>query len=45
MKRKPIIGISMGDAAGISPEIIIKYFLYGKRGNFELVVFGASNVF
>jgi len=45
MKNKPIIGISMGDAAGISPEIIIKYFLYGKKGNFKLVVFGASSVF
>jgi 4-hydroxythreonine-4-phosphate dehydrogenase len=45
MKNKPIIGISMGDAAGISPEIIIKYFLNGKKRNFKLVVFGASNVF
>ncbi|HEX14159.1 4-hydroxythreonine-4-phosphate dehydrogenase PdxA [Desulfurella multipotens] len=45
MKNKPIIGISMGDASGISPEIIIKYFLYGKKGNFNIVVFGASNVF
>ncbi|OSS42957.1 4-hydroxythreonine-4-phosphate dehydrogenase [Desulfurella amilsii] len=45
MKSKPIVGISMGDAAGISPEIIIKYFLYGKKANLKLVVFGASNVF
>lgn len=45
MKNKPIIGVSMGDAAGISPEVIIKYFLYGKKGNFSIVVFGASNVF
>ncbi len=45
MKNKLVIGISMGDAAGISPEIIIKYFLYGKKGNFDIVVFGASNVF
>lgn len=45
MKNKPIIGISMGDAAGISPEVIIKYFLYGKKSKFSIVVFGASNVF
>ncbi len=45
MKNKPIIGVSMGDAAGVSPEIIIKYFIYGKKGNFDIVVFGASNVF
>ncbi len=45
MKTKPLIGISMGDPSGISPEIIIKYFLYGKKGNFNTIVFGASNVF
>lgn len=45
MRNRPTIGISMGDPAGISPEIIIKYFMHGKKGNFDIVVFGSSSVF
>ena len=40
----PIIGITMGDPAGIGPEIIVKSFIDDKLyGNFVLLVIGDSN--
>ncbi len=43
--NKPIIGISMGDASGISPEIIIKHMIYESTIKDRLVIFGAKEVF
>ncbi|PPR16486.1 MAG: 4-hydroxythreonine-4-phosphate dehydrogenase 2 [Alphaproteobacteria bacterium MarineAlpha9_Bin3] len=40
----PIIGITMGDPAGIGPEIIVKSLMNDKLyGNFQLLVIGDSN--
>ncbi len=40
----PIIGITMGDPAGIGPEIIVKSLIDDKLyGNFALLVIGDSN--
>ena len=40
----PIIGITMGDPAGIGPEIIVKSLIDDKLyGNFTLLVIGDSN--
>ena len=40
----PIIGITMGDPAGIGPEIIVKSLINDELyGNFSLIVIGDSN--
>ena len=43
---KPVIGITMGDPAGIGPEIIIKALLSNKiKNSINSVIFGSKNVF
>ena len=45
MRDKPIIGITMGDAAGIGPEIIVKSLLdLSLRGQVRPVVIGDATV-
>jgi 4-hydroxythreonine-4-phosphate dehydrogenase len=44
--KKPIIGISMGDPAGIGPEVILKAFRDGALNRFCLpIILGNANVF
>ena len=38
--KESIIAITMGDAAGISPEIILKSFLKEEMNNVQAVVIG-----
>ncbi len=45
MNNRPIIGITMGDASGVGPEIIIKHILYEATIKDRLVIFGAREVF
>ena len=40
-----VVGITMGDAAGISPEIILKSFESGQIENIPAVVFGCYQTF
>ncbi|WP_035587343.1 4-hydroxythreonine-4-phosphate dehydrogenase PdxA [Hippea jasoniae] len=42
---KPILGVSMGDAAGIGPEIILKQIIYENNSKYKLIIFGKKSVF
>lgn len=45
MKNKAIIGISMGDPAGIGPEIIVKFLKkYYKKINADIKIYGSPAV-
>ena len=41
---KPIIAITMGDAAGIGPEVCLKAIASGKLCHCSPIVIGAANV-
>ncbi len=43
--NRPFIGVSMGDPAGIGPEVILKHLIYEPSSKYKLVVFGSPNVF
>ncbi len=43
--NRPFIGISMGDPAGIGPEVILKHLIYEPSSKHKLVVFGSPNIF
>ncbi len=43
--NKPFIGVSMGDPAGIGPEVILKHLIYEPSSKYRLVIFGAVNIF
>jgi 4-hydroxythreonine-4-phosphate dehydrogenase len=45
MQRKPIIGITMGDPAGIGPEVVVKALMDKKvRQSCHPLVFGSYNI-
>lgn len=45
MKEKPIIGLTMGDAAGVGPEIILKSFKNKAiKQQAEVIVIGDANI-
>ena len=43
--NKPLLGVSMGDPAGIGPEVILKHLIYKPSSKHKLVIFGSSAVF
>ncbi len=43
--NRPFIGVSMGDPAGIGPEVILKHLIYEPSSKYKLVVFGSPDVF
>ena len=43
--NRPFSGVSMGDPAGIGPEVILKHLIYEPSSKYKLVVFGSPNVF
>jgi 4-hydroxythreonine-4-phosphate dehydrogenase len=43
-KRKPVIGVTMGDPSGIGPEIILKSFSDAEISNSRIVVIGDFNI-
>ncbi len=45
IKKRPLMGLTMGDASGIGPEIIIKQIMYEKNLKDKLIIFGAEEVF
>ena len=45
MQKKPIIGITMGDPAGIGPEVVVKALMDKKvRQSCLPLVFGSYNI-
>ncbi len=43
--NRPFIGISMGDPAGVGPEVILKHLIYEHSSKYKVVVFGSKDVF
>jgi len=43
--NRPFIGVSMGDPAGVGPEVILKHMIYDHSSKYKLVIFGSANIF
>ncbi|WP_025209065.1 4-hydroxythreonine-4-phosphate dehydrogenase PdxA [Hippea sp. KM1] len=43
--NRPIIGVSMGDPAGIGVEVILKHMIYELTSKYRLAIFGNSDIF
>ncbi|AEA33019.1 4-hydroxythreonine-4-phosphate dehydrogenase PdxA [Hippea maritima] len=42
---RPILGVSMGDPAGIGVEVILKHIIYELSPKYRFVIFGSPDVF